>query len=80
MFVRAVCPDHGGEKTGSVHEVGRFCENIDGGHGYLVCAFDFRSFSNVLFIRHECLFSGRSCGVWDLDMSAMTRGYRILLE
>ena len=62
MFVRAVCPDHGGEKTGSVHEFGRFRENLDVGHGYLVFALDFSSFSNVLRIHHEFLLAGRSCG------------------
>lgn len=69
----------GGEKTGSVHESGRFCENLDVGHGCLVYALDFSSFSNVLRIHHECLLAGRFCGTWDLDISTMIRRYRILL-
>jgi len=31
-------------KRGSVHGYGRFCENFDVGHGYLVYALDFSSF------------------------------------
>jgi len=80
VFERAVCPDHGGEKTGSVHELGRFRENLDVEHRCLVYALDLSSFSNVLRIHHECLLAGRSCGVWDLDISTMTRRYRVLLR